>query len=332
MRGLSPALFYNHDADERENRESGSPMIGRKPTYAGPERRIAARWRPRPVRLLLTLVGFVFVGYAAVVVWLISQETRIVFRVNETLAASRPAFRYEQVDLPRGDGARQFAWVMRRGESDEGPWALFLHGNAATIASGVNISHYRQLRTLGLNVLAPEYRGFAGLDGVPSEGALAIDARAAYDYLRVTRGVPASRIVIYGWSLGAAVAVDLASEVEQAAVILEGAPASLVDIGQRRYPFFPIRLLMRSPFESIRKIDRIDAPMLFLHSPEDTVIPIAEGRRLFDAAGGEKQFVELRGGHVYASQVDEARFYASLRPFLERHHLLWSAPEEAGQR
>ncbi len=307
-------------------------MIWRRPKYTGPERRKGTRWRPRPLRVLLLLFAFVLLGYAAAVVWLISQETKIVFQANETLAAGRPPFRYDQIDLPRADGARQFAWVMRRGESDEGPWALFLHGNAATIASSVNISHYRQLRGLGLNVIAPEYRGFAGLEGVPSEETLAADARAAYDYLRVTRHVPASRIVIYGWSLGSAVAVDLASEVEQAAIILEGAPASLVDIAQRLYPFFPMRLLMRSPFESIRKIDRIHSPMLFLHSPDDAVIPIAEGRRLFDAARGEKRFVEVRGGHVYASQVDEERFYGSIRPFLEQHHLLWSAPEEAGQR
>jgi dipeptidyl aminopeptidase/acylaminoacyl peptidase len=276
----------------------------------------------------LTLFAFVLLGYAAAVVWLVSQETRIVFRANETLAAGRPPFQYEQIDLPRLDGARQFAWIMRREASDEGPWALFLHGNAATIASSVNISHYVQLRNLGLNVIAPEYRGFAGLEGVPTEATLAADARAAYDYLRATRHVSPSRIVIYGWSLGSAVAIDLASEVEQGAVILEGAPASLVDIGQRRYPFFPIRLLMRSPFESIGKIGRIHSPMLFLHSPDDTVVPIAEGRRLFEAARGEKRFVEVRGGHVYASQVDEQRFYGSIRPFLEEHHLLWSAQAE----
>ena len=93
-----------------------------------------------------------------------------------------------------------------RGDSDDGPWALYLHGNAATIASNINISHYRQLRRVGLNVLAPEYRGFGGLDGPPTEAALGADARAAYDYLRGTRGIAASRIVIYGWSLGSAVA------------------------------------------------------------------------------------------------------------------------------
>ena len=69
-------------------------------------------------------------------------------------------------------------------------------------------------------------------------------------------------------------------------MILEGAPASIVDIGQQRYPFFPIRLIMRNPFDSIRRVGRIRSPMLFLHSTDDAVVPISEGRRLFDAARG----------------------------------------------
>jgi len=241
-----------------------------------------------------------------------------VFQAGRALGPTRPPFPYGQVDLPRKDGARQFAWVMRRGAADEGPWVLFLHGNAATIASNVNISHYRQLRGLGLNIMAPEYRGFGGLDGHPTERALAEDARVAYDYLVVTRRIAPSRVVIYGWSLGSAVAVNLASRVEEAGLILEGAPASLVDIGQRQYPFFPVRLIMRNPFNSIQHIDRVNSPILFLHSPEDTVIPIEEGRRLFNAARGEKTFVEVRGGHVHASEVDTTAFDSAMRPFLQR--------------
>src|SRR5918995_755723 len=114
-------------------------------------------------------------------------------------------------------------------------WVLFLHGNSATIASRVNIARYRELRALGLSVLAPEYRGFAGLPGIPTEAGLNADARAAFDYLTGTRGVSPTRVVIYGWSLGAAVAVDLASNVNEAAVVLEGAPASLVGIGAELY-------------------------------------------------------------------------------------------------
>jgi len=297
-------------------------MIWRTRKYKGPERRLQPRWRPQPLRVLLTLVVTLALGYGIGVLYLITQETRLVFQAGQTLGTARPPFPYEQIDVPRADGARQFGWVMRSTGSDEGTWVLFLHGNAATIAAKVNIAHYSELRNLGVNVLAPEYHGFGGLTGIPTEAVLAADARAAYDYLRTVRKVEPAHIVIYGWSLGSAVAVGLASEVEQAAVILEGAPASLVDISRQRYPLFPIRLLMRNRFESIQKINRIRAPILFLHSPEDAVIPIAEGRRLYDAARGEKTFVEVRGGHVDATTVDTKRFYGAIRTFLARHHLI----------
>jgi fermentation-respiration switch protein FrsA (DUF1100 family) len=82
-----------------------------------------------------------------------------------------------------------------------------------------------------------------------------------------------------------------------------------------------MRLLMRNPFESISRIDRVRAPKLFLHSPEDAVIPISEGRRLFDAARGDKTFVEVRGGHVNATTVDTEHFYGAIRTFLAAHQL-----------
>ena len=81
---------------------------------------------------------------------------------------------------------------------------------------------------------------------------------------------------------------------------------------------FPIRLVMRNPFDSIAKVDRIRAPILFLHSPEDDVIPIGEGRRLFDAATAPKTFVEVRGGHIYANDVDRSVFEGAIKSFLER--------------
>jgi len=301
-------------------------VIWRTPKYAGPERRKTLRWRPRPVRVLLSLLSLAAVGYAIAVLVLIARETRLVFEATRTLAATRPEFPYDQIDIPRADGARQFAWVMRRGVSDDGPWVLYLHGNPATIASRINISHYAQLRALGLNLLAPEYRGFGGLDGAPTEEAIAADVRAAYEYLRVTRQIAPARIVIYGWSLGGAAAVNLASGTEQAAVVLEGAPASVVDLGRRRYPLFPIRLIMRSSFDSIRRVDRIRSPILFLHSPDDAVVPISEGRRLFAAARSEKTFVEVRGGHISASEVDADNFYGAIRQFLKRYGLLEAGP------
>ncbi len=264
-------------------------------------------------RLLGGILLLLLLAYVGAMVWLVTQETRLVFQGGTTLGERRPAQPYEIAG---------HTWLMRTAEAPDGrAWVIFLHGNASTIASRMNIHHYERLRQLGLNVMAPEYRGFGGIEGVPTETGLAEDATAAYDYLRGHEHADPKRIIIYGWSLGSAVAVNLASRVDEAAVILEGAPASVVAIGQQRYPYFPIRLLIRNPFESIARIDKIGSPLLFLHSREDAIIPFAEGRRLFDAAPEPKQFVEVAGGHVYASEKDP-RFFPAIRSFLQAQHLL----------
>jgi uncharacterized protein len=279
--------------------------------------------RPRritPARIAGALLALVVAAYAAALLFLVTQETRLVFQAGRPLSENRPSFPYEQVEVPRADGAGQFAWVMRSPAATA--WVLFLHGNSATVASRVNIARYAELRALGLNVVAPEYRGFAGLEGIPSEPSVTEDARAAYDYLTRTMQVSPTRLVIYGWSLGSAVAVNLASQSASAAVILEGAPASLVSIGEQQYPFFPIRLIMRNPFESISKIERVRAPVLFLHSPEDEIIPLGEGRRLYERANQPKRFVEVKGGHIYPHERDRAVFFGAIRSFLDDHGLL----------
>jgi fermentation-respiration switch protein FrsA (DUF1100 family) len=262
----------------------------------------------------------VLVLYGGAMAFLVTQETRLLFQAGRPLGEARPSFPYEQIEIPRADGGRQFGWLIESPAARA--WVLYLHGNSATIASRVNIARYRELRALGLNVLAAEYRGFAGLPGVPSERSVAEDAQSAFHYLTTVRRISPARIVIYGWSLGSAIAVTLSADVQEAALILEGAPASLVAIGQRDYPIFPIRLLMRNPFESINRIGRIGSPVLFLHSPEDAIIPIEEGRRLFDAAPDPKRFVEVKGGHIYANERDGDVFFGAIRAFLDDYGLL----------
>ena len=105
-------------------------------------------------------------------------------------------------------------------------------------------------------------------------------------------------------------------------VVLEGAMASVAGVGAQQYPFFPVRLIMRNPFESTRKVDRVHAPMLFLHSPEDTIIPYELGRRIFDAARPPKGFVDVRGWHIFANEVDRAAFFGAIRSFLDEYGLL----------
>jgi fermentation-respiration switch protein FrsA (DUF1100 family) len=273
-------------------------------------------------RVVPGLLVLAILAYGGAIVHLMLQETELIFRTAAARADTFPSFPYTTVDLPRSDGAAQFGWRMPADRSAPAAgaltnlWVLYLHGNASTVASRMSVKHFTRLRDLGLNVLAPEYHGYNGLPGVPSEATVAADARAGYDYLRTTERVPADRLVIFGWSLGAAIAVDLASRVEARAVILEGAPASIVDIGQSRYPMFPVRMIIRNPFRAIDRVGGIRAPLLFLHSREDTVIPFEQGRQLFAAAPSPKTFVEVRGGHVEASEIDHEVFYGAIARFL----------------
>jgi fermentation-respiration switch protein FrsA (DUF1100 family) len=128
--------------------------------------------------------------------------------------------------------------------------------------------------------------------------------------------VPADRIVVFGHSLGSAVAIDLASRAPVAGLIVEGALTSALDRGQELYPYIPVRRIARSRFGSLDKVGGIAVPKLFLHASLDDVIPLAHGRRLFEAALAPKTFVELEGGHADAFDVDSARYYGSIAKFL----------------
>jgi pimeloyl-ACP methyl ester carboxylesterase len=291
-------------------------LLKRTPKYTGPERRKAPRWKPRPIRLLLTLLGLVALIYIGVAAWLMRQETKLVIAAGSAPASGRPPFPYEAVQLQGTGGVSRPAWKMVPESPSTRRWILYLHGSATSLGSHANISRYAVVRAAGMRVLAPEYRGFGGVPGTATEATLQADARAAYEYLRTAEGVPAGDIVLYGWSLGSAVAVDLASRAPTGGVILEGAPASLVELMTRRYPFVPLRLVMRSTFDSIARIDSVGVPLLFLHSRDDQVIPLTEGRRLFEAAREPKTFVELAGGHNEAAGTDGARVTAAVAAFV----------------
>ncbi|HJR17081.1 MAG TPA: alpha/beta hydrolase [Gemmatimonadales bacterium] len=223
--------------------------------------------------------------------------------------------RAERVEFSSEDGVSLVGWVMSEADS-AGLWLLICHGNAGNLSEFDRPVHYAGLRQLGLNLLAFDYRGYGESGGVASEQGLYRDADAAYTYLRQRRGVPADRIVVFGHSLGSAVAIDLVSRVPAAGLIVEGALTSAIHRGQELYPYIPVRWIARSRFNSIDKILEVRLPKLFLHASGDEVIPLAHGRRLFEVATEPKRFVELQGGHGDAFDTDSASYFGSIRTFL----------------
>lgn len=222
----------------------------------------------------------------------------------------------ERVEFETADSVKLVGWVMPAPRQASGLWLLICHGNAGNLSDFDRPVHYAGLRQQGVNLLAFDYRGYGESGGAPSESGLYRDVDAAYRYLRERRAVPADRIVVFGHSLGSAVAIDLASRTTVAGLIVEGGLTSVVDRGQEVYPYIPVRWIARNRFSSIEKVAGIAVPKLFLHAAGDEVIPLSHGRRLYEAAPEPKTFVELEGGHGDAFDADSARYFGGIADFL----------------
>ena len=266
--------------------------------------------------LLLLVVGL----YVGLLLLLRLNESRLIYFPGSARTLLSPPAHLElptqRVAIRTEDGITLGSWLIPAGLDSTGYWLLICHGNAGNLSEFGRPVHYAGLRRLGLNLLAFDYRGYGESEGVPTEAGLYMDAQAAYRYLREELGVPSDRIIVFGHSLGSAVAVDLVSRVPAAGLIADGALTSAIQLGQELYPYIPVRWIGRSRFSSIDKIPQVSVPKLFLHASGDEVVPIAHGRRLFEAAPPPKTFVELQGGHGDAFDVDSANYFGSIDRFV----------------
>jgi uncharacterized protein len=268
------------------------------------------------------IVGVVtaLLGYGAILLWFRVNENRLVFYPEPgplTLPPAEFGFNPERVEFSAPDGPRLVAWRVSPTDT-AAQWILVLHGNAGNLASAGRPEHDRQLHRLGLGVLALDYRGYGESEGTPTEAGLYADARAAYDFLRGPLGVPARRIIIYGHSLGSAVAVELATTVEASGLVIEGAFTSVPDRGAELYPWLPVHLIAHNRFATLERISSVHTPILIIHGREDTTIPIEHGQRLFAAALEPKEFLEVPGGHDDAYDLGQMEYEAGLRGFIAR--------------
>ena len=256
--------------------------------------------------------------YLVLLVLLRVYESRLIYFPGAERALTPPPpsldLPVQRVEFTSDDGVRLVGWIMPASPGDL--WLLICHGNAGNLSQFDRPRHYAGLHALGLNLFAFDYRGYGESEGSPSENGLYRDAEASYRYLRERYKLPADRIVLFGHSLGSAVAIDLASRVPAAGLIVEGGFTSALDRGQELYPYIPVRWIARSRFASREKIARVTMPKLFLHARRDEVIPIAHGRALYEAAPPPKSFVELEGGHGDAFDADSATYFGSIRQFV----------------
>lgn len=219
---------------------------------------------------------------------------------------------YEDVALMAGDGTRLHAWYLPRPESRGA--VLFLHGNSRNISH--EIATLEILHGLGYAVLALDYRGYGRSQGRPSEAGLYRDARAGYWHLRLSRGLDPSAIIVHGRSLGGGPAAWLATREAVAGLVLESTFSSLPEVAQHHYPNLPVPWFLRTRFETARRLPRVCAPVLVIHSRDDEVVPFAHAQMLFAAAPADRRLVEMRGRHCDAHLQSGDTYRAALGAFL----------------
>ena len=229
----------------------------------------------------------------------------------------------EDVTFETSDGLRLAGWFVPAppgGPADRvdraRPAVLVCNGNGGDRSMRAPLA--AALSRMGLAVLLFDYRGYGGNPGHPTEEGLAADARAALGYLAGRPEVDPERVIYFGESLGAAVALRLATERPPAALVLRSPFASLAEVGRRHYPVLPVSLLLRDRYDSAALAGRLDAPLLVVAGGRDQIVPAGHSRRLFDAAPQPKRLVVLDGaGHNDDELLAGPRLLAELRTFLD---------------
>lgn len=216
---------------------------------------------------------------------------------------------YEPVELETEDGETITGWYLPGVGADPGAGparvALYCHGNGGNI--GGRLAVLAGLRELGLAVLIFDYRGYGHSSGRPTVAGTRLDVRAAWRHLVEVRGHDPEEIVIWGRSLGGAVAIDLAAELSEAqtppaALVVESSFTSTVEIGKAVYPWLPVQwFAAKIDYPSRSLLAKVTAPVLLAHSPDDDLIPASHGAALREiaetGAAARVDFVELDGGH-----------------------------------
>ena len=226
----------------------------------------------------------------------------------------------EDVTFVTADGLRLAGWFVPAPPGDRAgrarPAVLVCNGNGGDRSMRAPLA--AALSRMGLAVLLFDYRGYGGNPGHPTEEGLAADARAALGYLAGRPEVDPERVIYFGESLGAAVALRLATERPPAALVLRSPFASLAEVGRRHYPVLPVSLLLRDRYDSAALAGRLDAPLLVVAGGRDQIVPASHSRRLFDAAPQPKRLVVLEGAdHNDHELLAGPRLLAELRAFLD---------------
>jgi fermentation-respiration switch protein FrsA (DUF1100 family) len=270
--------------------------------------------------IIWTIAILAAVTYGALCLFLFLMQSKLLYYPDlpsRKLTASPVdiGLDYSPVTIKTSDGVTIHGWFVAA-QPEKGT-LLFFHGNAGNISH--RLDSIKIFHDLGLSTYIIDYRGYGQSQGVISEQGSYLDAEAAWDYLTQTRKIPAEQIIVFGRSLGAAIAAHIAANHLPGALILESAFTSVPDMAARLYPVLPVRLLSRFQYNTKKMLGSVSCPVLIIHSPDDEIIPFENGLQLYDSARQPKELLRIRGGHNEGFLVSSSRYSDGLSKFIGIH-------------
>jgi pimeloyl-ACP methyl ester carboxylesterase len=254
-------------------------------------------------KFCIAAITIFVVTYGLMSTYIYARQAHFIFKPKRIISKTPSAYQlpFEDVFIPVADeneaNQRIHAWNIPA-EYPTNRYLIYLHGSALNIVA--NIPHARRFRNLGFSVLLISYRGYGKSDGIfPNEDQVYADAQAAWTYLVDKKKVDPGRIFIYGHSLGGAVAIQLAIDNPSAAgLIVEAAFTSIPEMARQisRYRIFPIDFIVHQRFESHKKVDSLQLPVLYIHGTDDELVPYQMSLELYNRTPSLKHLKLIPGG------------------------------------
>ncbi len=262
--------------------------------------------------LFLTVFGVILAYF----LWMFLFQSKQVYFPRTRLVAEPGdiGLEFESVELVTKDNINIHAWYIPH--PYERAVILFCHGNAGNISH--RLESIQLFHRLGLSTFIFDYRGYGRSKGKPSEKGTYLDAEAGWDYLVNEKSIPPEKIIVFGRSLGGAVAAKVAMDNNPGALISESAFSSIKTLASEMYPFLPVRTFFRFEYPTADYTRETECPILVVHSRDDEMIGINHAHTIFDAAKEPKEFLEISGSHNECHLDSGSTYEKSLDVFIRR--------------
>lgn len=266
------------------------------------------------IRVFVMSLSLLIGCYAIVLILIYTNQSKLVYFPSTNMGTNPKSvgLEYESITFYSSDNTKLHAWYIPKKGADL--TLLFLHGNGGNISH--RIDSIKIFNSLGMNVLIFDYRGYGKSGGNATEQNTYDDARSAWDYLVKNKKVKAEDIIIFGRSLGGAIAANLGSTLKPRGMILESTFTSAKEFASDVYPFVP-KSLIHFTYGTTKYLKDINYPILVVHSKDDDIVPYKHGEAVFKNANEPKSFLKIRGSHNQGFLQSKDIYVNSLKDFLK---------------